>query len=115
MIIRALDDLGRVVIPKEMRRILAINAGDEIAISLVDGKVVFEKYTSVCFICNSEHDVQLHNKAHLCGDCRDRLAPPMVYSFPIKTVTQRIVKTIKITQYFLELALQPSPEVFYQI
>jgi len=78
MIIRALDNLGRVVIPKEMRKILAINAGDAIAINLVDGKVVFEKHTSVCFICNSEHGVQLHNKAHLCGDCREKLAQPMV-------------------------------------
>ena len=45
-IVRRIDDLGRVVIPREMRRILSIHEGDPLEI-WVDGKdtVCFRKYT----------------------------------------------------------------------
>ena len=43
-IIRRIDDLGRVVIPKEIRRTCNIREGDPLEISLEDGGVVFKKY-----------------------------------------------------------------------
>ena len=43
-IVRRVDDLGRVVIPKEIRRTCNIREGDPLEISLQDGAVVFEKY-----------------------------------------------------------------------
>ena len=44
-IIRRVDDLGRVVIPKEIRRTLAIREGDALEIYTTDGGVLFRKYT----------------------------------------------------------------------
>ena len=44
-IIRRVDDLGRVVIPKEIRRIMAIREGDALEIFTTDDGVVFRKYT----------------------------------------------------------------------
>lgn len=43
-IVRRVDDLGRVVIPKEIRRTVNIREGDPLEIFLQDGGVVFKKY-----------------------------------------------------------------------
>lgn len=43
-IVRRIDDLGRVVIPKEIRRTLAIREGDPLEIYTTDDGVVFRKY-----------------------------------------------------------------------
>lgn len=43
-IVRRIDDLGRVVIPKEIRRTLAIREGDALEIYTTDDGVVFRKY-----------------------------------------------------------------------
>ena len=44
-IVRRIDDLGRVVIPKEARRACNIREGDPLEIFLQDGAVVFKKYS----------------------------------------------------------------------
>lgn len=46
-IVRRIDDLGRIVIPKEVRRTLRINEGDPFELFLDDGCVVFKKYNAV--------------------------------------------------------------------
>ena len=43
-IVRRIDDLGRVVIPKEIRRSCNIREGDPLEIFLQDDGVVFKKY-----------------------------------------------------------------------
>lgn len=47
-IIRRIDDLGRVVIPKEIRRTMSIREGEPLEIFLEDGGVVFKKYLPSC-------------------------------------------------------------------
>jgi len=43
-IVRRIDDLGRVVIPKEIRRTMKIREGDPLIISTTENGVLFEKY-----------------------------------------------------------------------
>ena len=46
-IVRRIDDLGRVVIPKEIRRALKIREGDPLEIFITkEGGVVFQKYNN---------------------------------------------------------------------
>lgn len=47
-IIRRIDDLGRVVIPKEIRRTMNIREGEPLEIFLEDGGVIFKKYLPSC-------------------------------------------------------------------
>ena len=47
-IIRRIDDLGRVVIPKEIRRKLNIKEGDPLELSFDENKVIFELYIPTC-------------------------------------------------------------------
>ena len=47
-IVRRIDDLGRVVIPKEIRRTLRIRDGDPLEIyTATDGEVIFKKYSPI--------------------------------------------------------------------
>ena len=47
-IVRRIDDLGRVVIPKEIRRTMRIREGDPLEIfTNTDGEVVFKKYSPI--------------------------------------------------------------------
>lgn len=43
-IVRKIDDLGRIVIPKELRKILNFKNNDDIEIKIVDNKIILEKY-----------------------------------------------------------------------
>ena len=44
-IVRRIDDLGRIVIPKEIRRTMRIREGDVMEISLEDNRICLEKYS----------------------------------------------------------------------
>ena len=44
-VIRRIDDLGRIVIPKEIRKNLKINEGDSLEIYVDDSNVIFKKYS----------------------------------------------------------------------
>ena len=46
-IIRRIDDLGRIIIPKEIRRTLRIHEGDPMEIFVQDGGVLFKKYSII--------------------------------------------------------------------
>lgn len=43
-IIRRLDDLGRIVIPKDVRRTLMLKEGDPMELFMIEGGVAFKKY-----------------------------------------------------------------------
>ena len=43
-IVRRIDDLGRVIIPKEIRRSLRIREGDPLEIYVEDGAIIYKKY-----------------------------------------------------------------------
>ena len=44
MVVRYIDDLGRIVIPREIRRLAGISDGDPLEIELKDSKVILTKY-----------------------------------------------------------------------
>ena len=47
-IVRRIDDLGRVVIPKEIRRTMRIREGDPLEIFVSnEGEVIFKKYSPI--------------------------------------------------------------------
>ena len=73
MMVRKLDELGRIVVPKEMRRTLAINEGDGIAIYMNGDSIVLSKHSAACFVCDSREKVQRLNKGYFCEECYDKL------------------------------------------
>nr|WP_308743103.1 AbrB/MazE/SpoVT family DNA-binding domain-containing protein [uncultured Anaerocolumna sp.] len=70
-ITRRIDDLGRIVIPKEMRRILKIKEGDPIDIYLKDGVICMESMKLQCVCCENDNEDKLVvvDGVHMCPDC----------------------------------------------
>ena len=78
-IVRRIDDLGRVVIPKEIRRTMRIREGDPLEIyTSSDGEVIFKKYSAINEMAQSASQVaevmtklaaseDADTLAHLCG------------------------------------------------
>lgn len=69
-IVRRIDDLGRVVIPKELRRTLGVEAGDPIEIYTNGNDVVLKKYQPGCFLCDSlKGDMIIFYGHEICPKC----------------------------------------------
>ncbi|MBN1192701.1 MAG: AbrB/MazE/SpoVT family DNA-binding domain-containing protein [Coriobacteriia bacterium] len=68
-IVRRVDDLGRIVIPMELRRTLGIRVKDPISISVDGEKIILEKYRESCVICGSEKDVRKVKDRPICASC----------------------------------------------
>lgn len=52
-IVRKVDDLGRIVIPMELRRTLGIRVKDPIAIYVEGDRIILTKHRDACAICGS--------------------------------------------------------------
>ncbi len=68
-IVRKVDELGRVVIPMELRRTLNINDGDSLEIFVDGDRIVFRKYEPACTFCGSADDVTNFKGKNVCRDC----------------------------------------------
>lgn len=69
-IVRKLDDLGRITLPKELRRTMEVNEGDPLEIYVEDEAIVLKKYSDarVCVYCNGKATQILGNKG-ICDNC----------------------------------------------
>ena len=68
-IVRRVDDLGRLVIPMELRRTLGIHVKDPISISVEDERIILEKHRGSCAICGAEENISLIKDRPVCADC----------------------------------------------
>ena len=68
-IVRKVDELGRVVLPIELRRTLDIAVRDELEIYLDDDKVVLKKYEPSCVFCGSSHGLVSFRGKNVCMEC----------------------------------------------
>ena len=75
-IVRKLDHLGRIVIPKEMRKSLKISNGDPVDIYIKNGVICIESCKLQCVMCGSKDEDKLvkRNAVHVCEDCINELA-----------------------------------------
>ena len=69
-ITRSIDNLGRVVIPKELRRALRINEGDALEVYTKNKCVIFKKANEEGGIFEILRDLQnyIGNDGKLCGN-----------------------------------------------
>ena len=68
-IVRNIDELGRIVIPKETRKHLDIKTNDPLEISTIEDTIVIQKYVKGCTLCGSSDDVMEFHDKKLCGKC----------------------------------------------
>lgn len=74
-IVRRIDDLGRVVIPMELRRTLQIDEKDSLEIFVDGDKIVLRKYQPGCYLCGDAegHMHDFYGK-QICTNCVDQAA-----------------------------------------
>lgn len=72
-IVRNLDNVGRLVIPKEIRNIMGINEGDPMEICQVNNEIIVRKYIRGCMFCGSNKDVDEFKDVIVCKECRNEL------------------------------------------
>lgn len=68
-IVRRVDELGRVVLPIELRRTLNIADRDSLEIYVDGEKIVLRKYEPACVFCGNLDDVGPFRGKNVCGDC----------------------------------------------
>ena len=68
-IVRKLDQLGRIVIPKELRTTFDLNENDPIEIFVDGSDIILRKYQPACIFCNEATDVVLFEGKNVCKKC----------------------------------------------
>ena len=69
-IVRRVDDLGRIVIPMELRRTLGIKVKDPIAIFVEGDNIILTKHKDACAICGeTDAEIVQVKDRPVCTDC----------------------------------------------
>ncbi len=71
---RKIDDLGRIVLPAEIRRAFGITEGDLIEIAVEGEHVILQKVQARCIFCGSDVDLLPHEGKLVCQVCRKALS-----------------------------------------
>lgn len=72
-IIRRIDELGRVVIPMEIRKTLEISKSDYIEISMQGEQIILNKYQNKCVFCGKVNPVYTYSGKKICKSCMENL------------------------------------------
>ena len=68
-IVRKVDELGRIVLPIEMRRTLDIAEKDTLEVYVEGDSIILRKYQDACVFCDSVRDLINFKGRCVCQDC----------------------------------------------
>ncbi len=72
--VRPVDTLGRIVIPREIRKMFDIKDGeDHFEIFVSDNQIVLKKYEPCCVFCSEVGDTVIMNDRIVCKNCIEKL------------------------------------------
>lgn len=77
-VVRRVDELGRIVIPIELRRTMGIEEKDALEIYVDSEKIILKKYEPACIFCGNAEDVSNYKGKNLCKSCLTELAKQIV-------------------------------------
>lgn len=73
-IVRKVDELGRIVIPIELRRNLSIDEKDSLEIYVEDDHIILKKYSPACSFCSNATDITVFKGKNICKSCLAEIA-----------------------------------------
>lgn len=73
-IIRKVDELGRIVLPIELRRMLDIGEHDEVEIFVENDRIVLQKFEPACLFCGSARSLVTYRGKNVCQECIGKMA-----------------------------------------
>ena len=68
-IVRKVDELGRIVLPIELRRTLDIEVKDSLEIYVDGSQIVLKKYEPACVFCGNAKGVIHYKGKNVCHSC----------------------------------------------
>ncbi|MDI4644692.1 MULTISPECIES: AbrB/MazE/SpoVT family DNA-binding domain-containing protein [Cohnella] len=68
-VVRKVDQLGRIVLPKSLRKRYQMNEGDPVEILVQGDHIILERYRPRCVFCSSMENVTEYKERHVCGAC----------------------------------------------
>ena len=68
-IVRKVDELGRVVLPVELRRHFDIDIKDPIEFFVDGGRIIIQKYAPACVFCGNADKVRMYKMKLVCENC----------------------------------------------
>lgn len=68
-IVRKIDELGRIVLPIELRRTLDISEKDAVEIYVEQDCIILKKYKSSCVFCGSSDNISEFKGKSICSSC----------------------------------------------
>ena len=72
-IVRKVDELGRIVLPVEIRKVLDIKVKDPIEIFIDSDQIILQKYQATCIFCNDADNVLYFSGKRVCAACIEKL------------------------------------------
>lgn len=72
-VVRKIDELGRIVLPSELRRVFGIREGDELEISVDGERIILNKRDDVCVFCSAEGQLVSFKGRRVCESCAGEL------------------------------------------
>lgn len=72
-IVRKVDELGRIVLPIELRRTLDISERDALEIYVDGASIILKKYQPACIFCDDAKDVVSYKGKNICASCLKEL------------------------------------------
>ena len=80
-IIRKVDELGRIVIPIEIRNQFNITEKDQMEIYVEGSNIILKKYELNCIFCGSNKDLQVYSEKPICEKCCENIKKTLWYKF----------------------------------
>ena len=71
--VRKVDELGRIVLPIELRKMMDINVKDSVEIFTDSDSIILKKYHPACIFCGDAADVVYFNGKRVCRGCIEKL------------------------------------------
>ncbi|MGH2748434.1 MAG: AbrB/MazE/SpoVT family DNA-binding domain-containing protein [Actinomycetota bacterium] len=84
-VVRKIDELGRIVLPSELRRVFGIREGDELEISVDGDLVILQKRQDVCLFCSAENPTVELNGRRVCDSCAGQLGQKVTREVKLPT------------------------------
>ncbi|MEA4831103.1 MAG: AbrB/MazE/SpoVT family DNA-binding domain-containing protein [Oscillospiraceae bacterium] len=78
--VRGIDDLGRIVIPCDIRRRLGINIQDKVEIFSDNNQIILRKYADSCIFCDSTKNLMNYMGKTVCSACYENIKNGVVDS-----------------------------------
>lgn len=72
-IVRRVDELGRIVLPKTFREHLDLKPQDEVKIMIKGDSISITKHKTACLFCDTKSDILLFGDEPICASCAKKI------------------------------------------